>query len=288
VSSSAVADERPITDHGADGAFDDDRLLAYALELEDDPELAQAAASDDELARRLAAMRGDVARIQVQVDRVVPPPVADYADLSDPRWAGLAEVVGAGAQTTPKRRGARSRWLRVLAPVAVIAVALAVGVAVIQRQGGSSTNRSALSDAGAPMTTSGAQSASSAGAEKTSSFPGLVAEFADVVLARARAAQGTVQEFLVIKVLKGEGPNVVQLNVADRPASEGRLNVLLLDPQSATSVEATAAPMPASTESTSTIDALGAAQPVQYSYMGEMALARELPAGTDPASVTLP
>ena len=284
-----MADEPPITDHGTGGVFDDDRLLACALGLEDDPELAQAAASDDELAQRVAAMRGDVARVQAQVDRVVPPPVADYADLSDPRWAGLAEVVTAGPQATPKRRGSRSRWLHVLAPVAVIAVALAVGVAVIQRQGeSSSTSRSALSDAGAPMTASGVQSTSSPGAQKATSFSAQAAEFADVVLARAKAAQGTVQQFLVIKVLKGEGPNVVQLNVADRPANEGRLDVLLLDPQSETSLEATTAPLPASAESTSTIDALGAAQPVQYSYMGEMALARELPVGTDPASVTLP
>jgi hypothetical protein len=39
---------------------------------------------------------------------------------------------------------------------------------------------------------------------------------------------------------------------------------------------------------TSTPDALAAGEPVLYSYHGETAMARELPAGTDPAAVKLP
>jgi hypothetical protein len=69
-------DER--REHGTQpgGGFDDDRLLAYALGLDDDPELLAAAEHDAELSGRLAAMRADVHRIGAQVQAAVPAPAS--------------------------------------------------------------------------------------------------------------------------------------------------------------------------------------------------------------------
>ena len=109
-----------------------------------------------------------------------------------------------------------------------------------------------------------------------------------VVLAKAKAASGAFQRFVVVKVLKGDGPDVVRLRVADRPADEGRLHMLFLHPQSQASAEATLTPIPDATEATSRLDGLAVGEPVTYSYQGETAVLRELPAGTDPAAVELP
>jgi len=111
--------------------------------------------------------------------------------------------------------------------------------------------------------------------------------FAVVVLARAKVAGRVFQRFVVVKFLKGEGPEVVRLRVADRPADEGRLHLLFLRPQPRASVEATSTPIPGATVTTSTLEALAAGEPVVYSYQGETAMVRELPAGTDPAAVEL-
>ena len=74
-------------------------------------------------------MRAEVEQVGAQVRAAVPDPDDDYTDLSDPRWAGLQEFF---APPHPaKARGLASRWLRVLAPAAVVLVAVAVGLAVI-------------------------------------------------------------------------------------------------------------------------------------------------------------
>ena len=112
------------------------------------------------------------------------------------------------------------------------------------------------------------------------------------MLAEAQAASGVFQRFVVVKFLKGTGPDVVRLRVAERPADEGRLQVLFLRPMlggsAAPSAEATTSPVPSAGVATSTLDGLAAGEPVMYSYLGETAMARELPVGTDPATVTLP
>ena len=71
--------------------FDDDRLLAFALGLDDDPELAAAAAGDERLRRRLDAMRAEIGGVATQLDAAVPAPGGDYADPTGVRWAGLRE-----------------------------------------------------------------------------------------------------------------------------------------------------------------------------------------------------
>jgi hypothetical protein len=113
-----------------------------------------------------------------------------------------------------------------------------------------------------------------------------------VVLAEAKAVSGAFQDFAVVKVLKGDGPDVVRLRVADQPADEGRLQLLFMRPQTGggaeASAEATTSPTPGATETTSTLVMLTVGVPIMYSYQGEAAMARAFPAGTDPAAVELP
>jgi len=291
-----MADDRTEEMTGA-AAFDDDRLLAFALGFDDDAQLVAAAVTDEGLRRRLDAMRADVAQVGAQVRAAVPAADDDYVDLSQLRWAGLQEFF-----TPPqpaKARSRASRWLRVLAPVAVAVVAVAVGLAVIndQKSGTVAGNDSlatatkASSEAAGPLTTAGG-AATDRASDYVQALQAQLDEYAVVVLAEAKAAGGAFQRFVVVKVLKGAGPDVVRLRVADRPADAGRLHLLFMRPQLGGSAEpsaaATLAPVPSSTDATSTLEALAVGVPVMYAYQGETAVLRELPAGTDPAAVELP
>jgi len=291
-----MADEREDEMTGAP-AFDDDRLLAFALALDDDPELVAAAAADEGLRHRLDAVHAEVEQVGAQVRAAVPDADEDYTDPSDPRWAGLQQFFA--ARRPARTRGRASLWLRVLAPAAVILVAVAVGLAVIneQKSGTLGVNSSlpaaakASSEAAGPLT-----GASTAATHRAGDYAQALRDqldlYAVVVLAEAKAVSGAFQRFVVVKVLKGDGPDVVRLRVADRPADEGRLHLLFLRPQMGGSAEpgaeATPAPVPSSIEATNTLEALAVGVPVMYSYQGETAVLRELPAGTDPATVELP
>ena len=285
-----MADDRKHQMTGA-AAFDDDRLLAFALGLDDDPELVAAAAADEGLRRRLDAVRAEVEQVGAQVRAAVPAPDEDYADPSAPRWAGLQEFLAAPQPARTRSRA--SRWLRELAPAAVALVAVAVGLAVIndQKSGTLGVNSSlpaaakATSEAAGPQTGAGA-TATDRAADYAQSLHEQLDLYAVVVLAKAQAVNGVFQRFVVVKVLKGAGPDVVRLRVADRPADEGRLHLLFLHPRTQAYDEPT--PIPSATVATSTFDALAAGVPVVYSYQGATAVLRELPAGTDPASVNLP
>ena len=277
-------------------SFDDDRLLAFALGLDDDPQLVAAAAADEGLRRRLGAVRAEIAYVGAQVSAAVPAPDESYSALSDPRWAGLQEFFAA-PPAAKTRRG--SRWLRVLAPAAIALVAVAVGLAVINDQKGGggagsdslSSAAKATSEAAGPLTTAGTNATDRAAAD-AQTLSAQLDLYAVVVLAEAKAVSGAFQRFVVVKVLKGDGPDVVRLRVASQPADEGRLQVLFLRPHAGGSVEpsaeATPTPSPGAIEDTSTLGPLTFGVPVMYSYQGEAAMARELPAGTDPAAVNLP
>lgn len=280
--------------------FDDDRLLAFALGLDDDAELIAAAAADDALRRRLDAMQTDVTRIGAGVRAAVPPPDDAYADLSDPRWARLQEFFVAGAEAPARSRSRRGRWLRVLAPAAAVVLALAIGVTVIQRQSAdraASTARSAKSADSYGL--AGGAPATAPTGDVVAQFHQQLEQFALVVIAKARVAHGVFQQFVVVRIFKGDSPNVVRLRVADQPADAGRLHLLLLRPTAAPSVSSTestgsvgpsvsTSPAPAPAGTGIANDVVTAAQPVIYAYNGQEAVARELPAGTDAASVLLP
>ncbi|MEI6449771.1 MAG: hypothetical protein WCP98_07445 [Actinomycetes bacterium] len=277
------------------GSFDDDRLQAFALGFDDDPRLVAAAAADEGLRRRLDAVRAEVEQVAAEVRAAVPSPDERYTDLSDPRWAGLQQFFT--APQPARSRGRASLWLRVLAPAALVLVAVAVGLAVIngQKSGTVAVNSSvpaaakASSEAAGPLTGAGATDRAGDTAQALSEQ---LDRYTLVVLAKAKATSGAFQRFVVVRFLKGDGPHVVRLRVADRPANTGRLQVLFLRPLMGAgaeiSPEPTPAPVPSAAETTSTLEALVIGVPVMYSYHGAAAMARELPAGTDPAAVELP
>ena len=108
--------------------FNDDRLLAYALELEPDEELERALATNATLRERLQAMRADLGAVEDQVRAAVPAPEHSWADLSAARWHRLRPYVSTRPARAPRRR---LLDLRVLAPAAaVIVAALAIGISM--------------------------------------------------------------------------------------------------------------------------------------------------------------
>ena len=302
------------------GGFDDDRLLALALRLDDDPELLQAAAADTGLGARLAAMRADVDAIGAQVRAAVPEPDASYADLSGERWGGLKEYLEVPAGDAAPRR--ERRWWRVVAPVAALAVlALVAGIVALDQGGlplssGSSaevartatdaddsfTGQSESTKSGegvvaGPATTPGAETdPGTEAAPPVEEAPQAAAQslgdqldrFAVVVLARARQATGALQRFAVLRIFKGDAPKVVELEVDDQPADEGLLHLLMLDPTTAGG-ETLPSPEPIPSLATSARDAaFGRALAVTYTYHGEPTMVREFAVGTDPDLVSLP
>jgi hypothetical protein len=113
--------------------------------------------------------------------------------------------------------------------------------------------------------------------------------FAVVVLAQARAATGALQRFAVVRIFKGDAPQVVELDVDDDPARAGRLHLLMLDPVEDGGGDLYS-PQPVPSLVTSTKDDLGYGEPmaVSYTYEGKPAMAREFDAGTDPDTISLP
>jgi hypothetical protein len=291
-----MTDEREQSGGTQPGRYDDDRLLACALGLEDDPDLVASAEADTQLGARLAAMRADVDAVGAQVRAAVPAPEESYTDLSGDRWGGLSEFFQAPAQ---KPRRERRRW-RVLAPVtAVLVLAVVAGIVAVNQgaqmtagdsDGGMEAARSAD---GAPLT---GQSLESDEASSSEAMPQTAAQrlaeqldhFAIVVLAQARAATGALQRFAVVRIFKGDAPQVVELDVDDDPAREGRLHLLMLDPVPSDAGEYfSPEPIPSLVV---TKGDLGYGEPlsVSYTYEGEPTMVHEFDAGTDPNTISLP
>lgn len=339
--------------------MDDDRLLAFALGLDDDPELEQAAAADPTFGGRLKAVRAEVDQVAAGIRAAVPAPDDAYTDLADGRWAGLQEYFAPGRERRAAASRGSRRWLRVLAPVAAVALAVAVGVTVIERQsdpgqmsvaersgkaadttGGSagSAPAAATQNAGGESTGAGATPAGDAlagGAPvvATSDLPGdelpgaqspgpvlaagglpvaavpmdrladlqdQMSDFGTVVLATAQQAADGFQDFVVLRVFRGDVPPLLHLKLAGRLADAGRLHLVMLEPLA----ESRVSPMPAmssepdtgwteETPSTALVavaeaEMLTSSVPVLFTYEGGMAVARALPDDTDPATVTLP
>jgi hypothetical protein len=282
-------------------AFDDDRLLAYALGLEDDPGLEAAVQADPALRARLAAMQADVDAVGAGLDRVVPAPADDFSDLSDPRWDGLREFVAAPAPAAPRRR---PTWLRVLAPAAAIVLVLVAGVIGVQRLGdvgGEMANQSAADKAtagygeeAAPTLDGSAGGAAAEGGDDAApllerAVPGAAA-YPLVVVARAIVPGDFGQRFEVVRVLRDvsaagiEVGDRVRLRIVDRAVAPDRLVALFLGP-APTPAPATG---PSASATTDSQERGVEAAIVEYEYRGLPALALQLPAGTDPDAVTLP
>jgi len=266
--------------------FDDDRLLAYALGLDDDPGLEAAAEADAALNARLAAMRADVGAVGAGLDRVVPAPPDEYTDLSGTRWGELREFVAAPAPAAPRRR---PMWLRVLVPAAAIALVLVAGVVGLQRLGTVGGNEAAtVADDEKTVESYGRQSGGTGTAEDAGA-PSLDATIPDptayetVVVARAQLPFGGRQRFEVLRVLRGEAGTEVSLAMVDRALAPDTLAILYLRPTGHAN-DAPSAPSPASTATPLVV----AGKVVRYTFKGEPALARRLPADTDLETITLP
>ena len=274
------------------GRYDDDRLLACALGLEEDPDLLAAAEADAELAARLAAVRDDVDAVGAQVRAAVPAPDDSYTDLSSGRWSGLSEFFRA-----PAERRRRRRWVRVLAPVAaVLVLAVVVGVVAMDLSGqiatsGSGVDAGRTADEAAPSKSQdlGFGGAGEAAPQTTAErLAEQLDHFAVVVLARARAATGALQRFAVVRILKGDAPEVVELQVADEPADAGKLHLLMLDPvETARGEDLSPEPIPSLATTRGDLR-YGTALAVSYLYNGEPTMVREFEEGTDPDTVDLP
>jgi len=295
-----MTDERN-DNEGRPGVYDDDRLLACALGLDDDPGLLAAAEEDAALAARLAAMRGDVAAVEKQVAAAVPAPDEGYADLTGDRWSGLREYLEPAASAA-KPRHAR-RWWRVVAPVAAVLVLAVVAGTMALNQGG----RSVMQDSAAEGSRSATDTTEFSGQKSTEDGGGggvssaeqppqtaaqrVAAEldrFAVVVLARARQATGAIQRFAVLRVFKGAAPQMVELEVGDQPAVQGRLHLLMLDPLPV-AAEPLGSPEPIPSPAATGGDVgLGEPLAVSYTYDGEHTMVRGFAVGTDPDTVTLP
>jgi hypothetical protein len=268
---------------------DDDRLLAYALGLEDDPGLEAAAEADAALRTRIAAMRADVGVVAAGLDRVVPAPPDEYTDLSGARWGELHEFVAAPAPAAPRRR---PMWLRVLAPAAAIALVLVAGVVGLQRLGTVSGDEAATVGSSGKATESydrqsdGAEGGAATGAGEDAATPSLApaptdpAVFRTIVVARANAPANGRQTFVVKRVLKGRAPAKIRLEIVDAAAAAGELHVLFLLP-SWTWADEPANPSPM-------LGSQSDAAPLVYSYRDRPGLAQPLPPGTDAGSVKLP
>jgi hypothetical protein len=281
--------------------FDEDRLMAFALGLDDDPELLVAAEHDAGLRERLETMRAEVADLVGQVNAAVPPPHGDYADLSHERWAQLASCIApraASSERSPKRRRGSTLWFRVAVPVTALAVAVAVGVTLVD------TGRD---DTGVPAESTAAQTApTDKAASPARAVPGgaspeafsagvrvaalgeQVRRHAFVVLAEARAASGAFQRFAVVRVLKGAGPAIVRLRVDGRPADAGSLLLLMLRPLADLTREVQPGPSASPSSPDGGQGSAEVAGLVAYTFEGQTALAQELPADTDPALIELP
>lgn len=265
-------------------AWDDDRLLACVLGLDDDSELLEAAAGDAALAGRLAAMRHEVAAVEMGVRRAVPVPDDEYTDLAAARWDAMRLYFkprpDRGSRTRLRRR------LRVALPLLAVAVlALTVGLTAVYRAR-DQVAVDAQREEAAPMT----QSTGGGIAGTSATFAEQLDRFAVVVVVKARTATGALQRFTVVRVLKGEAPavKILQLRVGDSPAVPGRLHVLLLRPMTRAAAEEFGTGALQGPALTKGDGGPGRTIPAYYSYQGELAVARELPSDTNPQSVVLP
>lgn len=273
-------------------AFDDDRILKYALGFGDDPDLEAATQKDAALRDRIAAMRGDVNAVAAGLDRVVPTPPDDYADLGDPRWAEVHDVVTAPASAAPPRRPV---WLRVLVPVAAVVVVLIAGFAGLQTLGSDTGNEASTvaddkalesfdrqsSDGGQGEATAGSTDGLATPSPATGSS---VPQFETVVIARAEAPTAGHQDFNVLRVLKGQAGPRLSFEMIDRALAPGAVAVLYFQPVG----DQADAPAPPGPTVSGTPPPNASAKAIRFSFDGAPAWARQLPPGIDPEQVALP
>ncbi len=211
-----------------DTAFDDDRLLAYALGLEDDADLAAALDDDTVLRRRLAALQAGLEDVGAGLERLVPAPDETYADAAAARWNGLRPVFAPPPERPPARGSLLGRW-RVLVPVLGAVLAVAIVGAFALRDGPINTQRAsdeagtAAESAGAPNLTGDATKAAYGARELAADLE----LYETAVVARAGQVSDGRQQFTVVRQIKGTVTGDVYLEVVDQPVAADTLTLVM-------------------------------------------------------------
>jgi hypothetical protein len=282
-------------------AFDDDRLLDYALGLEDDPELAAALSHSARLRERLADLKSDLAAIETELRRAIPPIDESYAQPGAARWSRLRRSFGEGEAV--RRRPLRGRRLTAAFVTAALALAIVIGVVAIMPHGpssSSSTSSGASKNAAAaqaPTVNLGAESGQSSaapgaapalgkgGSGSADSVSAAVARSAaayrDVAVVRAGPVTGAQQSFTVVRVLKGSPPASFSLVLRSTGSAPlvGSLAIAYLRPLVASTVPS-ASVQPSATTAPSGLP--------DFAFDDQRALLVALPANVAPAAVRMP
>lgn len=233
---------------GEPASFDDDRLLAYALELEDDAELQAALAEDNGLRRRLEALQAGLDDVEAGLERLVPAPDETYPDPAAARWDGLRPFFAPPPERHPARGSAFGRW-RVLVPVLGVILAVALVGAFALRDGPVGTRtaseeagtlESAGDAAGAPATESDAVK----GAYDAKDLAGDLELYETAFVARAGEVADGRQRFTVVRQVKGTVTGEVYLEVVEQPIPADTLTLVMLGAGALGAEGATPAPAP--------------------------------------------
>ena len=209
-------------------AFDDDRLLDYALGLDDDPELAAALSHSARLRERLADLKSDLAAIETELRRGFPPIDESYTDLSSSRWSRLRHSLG--EPEAVRRRPLRGRRLTAVLVAAALALALVIGLATILTRNPGSNATSGVAANGASKNAVRAPASSLAGgaAVPAAGAAGVTAAqaaaYRDVAVVRVGPLRGASQGFTVVRTPQGHPAGVVLARPAgDQQRGTGRL-----------------------------------------------------------------
>ncbi len=213
-------------------AFDDDRLLDYALGIEDDPELTAALAHSTGLRERLADLKSDLSAIEDELRRTIPPVDDAYLEPSPDHWPRLARFM---VHDDVRRRPRRGRRLTAGFAAAALVLAVIVGLVSILPRNVSSPNSGLAAKGGEGLSAAGAPAANGQTPATAPAAP-VVAAYADgfrtVAVVRAGRVTNGRQSFTLVRALKGAIAARFTLSVspATKPASAGSLQIAYLDP----------------------------------------------------------
>ncbi len=258
-------------------AFDDDRLLDFALGLEDDPQLAAALSQSARLRERLADLKSDLATIDRELRSYIPPVDETWAEPGA-RWPRLRAAFG--LRPAARAGGRRGRRLATVLIAAALLVAVVIGTVVVLPRRGSSGASSAGSEKSA-FAPAAQSNGAAAGATPPAVVASRAAAYAVVAVVRVGPLRGASQSYVVVRRLKGRAPaqfTLVLQAIGGAPQA-GSLAIAYLDPIGAfrsvpTDSTATTAPAPAT--------------PAPFMLAGRPALVTALPAGASAAAVRLP